>query len=281
LSTVRVYKVAELLDTTSQEVLALLKKNHGIELKSASSTLEEIVARQFVERLAKQRNIALPKGDIFSEQAVKQAKTASKAKTAPGKKGAAAPAPEPPKPAAPTLGPPRLIKKPTLVKPAEPKVEEPAPVETPPASEEIPTVVEAPASAAEAPAAVTEPTPAEPAAAASAESAASEAAREKAGRFVPPSIRLRVEEPGKAPPSAPPLQPKRQIVPQPPRVVPPAPPRPPQAATGNLARPQGQRPYGSPRPPQSNTAAMLGGPRPLPSQPVRPSTGLPPRPGPA
>ena len=71
MSTVRVYKVAELLNTTSQEVLALLKKAHGIELKSASSTLEEIVARQFVDRLAKQRNITLPKGDIFSEQAVK------------------------------------------------------------------------------------------------------------------------------------------------------------------------------------------------------------------
>ena len=67
MSTVRVYKVAELLDTTSQEVLALLKKNHGIELKSASSTLEEIVARQFVDRLAKQRGITLPKGDIILE----------------------------------------------------------------------------------------------------------------------------------------------------------------------------------------------------------------------
>ena len=53
MSTVRVYKVAELLDISSNDVLALLKKNHGIELKSASSTLEEIVARQFVERLAK------------------------------------------------------------------------------------------------------------------------------------------------------------------------------------------------------------------------------------
>ena len=74
MATVRIYKVAELLNTTSQEVLDLLKKNHGIELKSASSTLEEIVARQFVERQAKQRGIELPKGDIFSEQAVKAAK---------------------------------------------------------------------------------------------------------------------------------------------------------------------------------------------------------------
>ena len=96
----------------SQDVLDLLKKNHGIELKSASSTLEEIVARQFVERHAKQRNIELPKGDIFSETAAKAVK---------GKAGAArkaGAAPEPPKPVVPTLGPPRLVKKPTLVKPA-------------------------------------------------------------------------------------------------------------------------------------------------------------------
>jgi translation initiation factor IF-2 len=273
LSTVRVYKVAELLDITSNDVLALLKKNHGIELKSASSTLEEIVARQFVERLAKQKGITLPKGDMFSEQAAKQVKTAAKGKAAPGKKGAA-PAPEPPKPAAPTLGPPRLIKKARPVE-AQPEEAVAAPVEAP-----APPPVEAPIEVAAAPVAeepVAEPAPAEPVVAASEEEPV-ESPREKSGRFVPPSIRLRVEEPGKAPPSAPPLQPKRQLVPQPPRVVPPAP-RPPQAATGNLARPQGQRPFGQPRPPQSNTAAMLGGPRPLPSQPVRPSTGMPQRPG--
>jgi translation initiation factor IF-2 len=275
LSTVRVYKVAELLNTTSQEVLALLKKAHGIELKSASSTLEEIVARQFVDRLAKQRGITLPKGDVFSEQAAKP-----KGKATPGKKGAAA-APEPPKPAAPTLGPPRLIKKarpePTaeeIAAAAAPVVEAPPPVEAP-----APAVEEAPAPEPQAP--IVEPAAAEPAAPAAAASAPEtpEAVREKAaGRFVPPSIRLRVEEPGKAPPTAPPLQPKRQVVPQPPRVVPPSP-RPPQAATGNLARPQGQRPFGQPRPPASNTAAMLGGPRPLPSQPVRPAGGMPQRPG--
>src|SRR5207248_4409503 len=62
-----IYKVAELLGTTSQEVSALLKRDHGIEVKSASSTIEEVVARQFVERLARQRNIALPSGDIFAE----------------------------------------------------------------------------------------------------------------------------------------------------------------------------------------------------------------------
>jgi hypothetical protein len=143
LSTVRIYKVAELLNTTSNEVLDLLKKNHGIELKSASSTLEEIVARQFVDRLAKQRGITLPKGDIFSEAAVKAVKSAAKTKTAPGKKGAAPAAAEPPKPAAPTLGPPRLIKKPTLVKPEAPKVEE-APMAAAPPPVEPAAVAEAP-----------------------------------------------------------------------------------------------------------------------------------------
>ena len=67
MATVRIYKVAELLGTTSQEVTALLKRDHGIEVKSASSTIEEVVARQFVDRLARQRNIALPTGDIFAE----------------------------------------------------------------------------------------------------------------------------------------------------------------------------------------------------------------------
>jgi translation initiation factor IF-2 len=275
LSTVRVYKVAELLNTSSNEVLELLKKNHGIELKSASSTLEEIVARQFVDRLAKQRGITLPKGDVFSEAAGKAVKTAAKGKAAPGKKGAAAPAPEPPKPAAPTLGPPRLIKK---AKPPEPPKVDEAPA--PPPREETPVPAAPPMEAPMAAAPVAEePAPAAEMASAEPMTEPAEGPREKSGRFVPPSIRLRVEEPGKAPPSAPPLQPKRQLIPQPPRVVPPAPPRPPQAPTGNLARPQGQRPYGSPRPPASNTAAMLGGPRPLPAQPVRPSTGMPPRPG--
>ncbi len=137
MSTVRIYKVAELLNTTSQEVLELLKKAHGIELKSASSTLEEIVARQFVDRLAKQRGIELPKGDVFSEQAVKAVKTAAKGKAAPGKKGASAAPPEPPKPATPTLGPPRLIKKARPVEPA-PEVAAPEPVARPSAVEPPP-----------------------------------------------------------------------------------------------------------------------------------------------
>src|SRR5262252_6545795 len=98
MSTVRVYKVAELLNTSSQEVSALLKKM-GIDVKSASSTIEEVVARQLVERLARERNIQLPGGDIFAETPA--AKAPAKKGAAP-KKGA-----EPAKPAAPSLPPPR------------------------------------------------------------------------------------------------------------------------------------------------------------------------------
>ena len=121
MSTVRIYKVAELLGTTSQEVTALLKRDHGIEVKSASSTIEEVVARQFVDRLAKQRRITLPTGDIFAETPVQKGK-----KPAPMKK-----APEPPKPAAPVLPPPRLVKT------AKPVVAA-APVEAEPIVEEAP-----------------------------------------------------------------------------------------------------------------------------------------------
>jgi translation initiation factor IF-2 len=281
LSTVRVYKVAELLGTTSQEVLQLLKKAHGIELKSASSTLEEIVARQFVERLAKQRGVELPKGNMFSDEAVRAVKTAKQ--KAAGKKGA--PAPEPPTPPTPTLGPPRLIKR---VKPVEPRPEaapEPAvpaePVLAPGAVAEAPAPVELEAPAVPAAPPLEGPTAEAPPAAAAA--ASTEAVREKAGRFVPPSIRLRVEEPGKAPPSAPPLQPRRPVIVPPPAARPAAPvaPKAPQAATGNLARPQSAQAPRSPSYARSAaSAALLGGPRPLPVQPVRPVTGVPPRPSP-
>ena len=100
MATVRIYKVAELLGTTSQEVTALLKRDHGIEVKSASSTIEEVVARQFVDRLARQRNISLPSGDIFAETPVAKAGA---------RKGAPAKKPEPPKPVAHPLPPPRLV----------------------------------------------------------------------------------------------------------------------------------------------------------------------------
>src|SRR5688500_16953971 len=92
------YKVAELLGLSSQEAMTLLKKETSIDVKSASSSIEEIVARQFVERQARKRNISLPHGALFADQTV--------AKKAAGKAGKA---PEPPKPAAPVLRP-RLVK---------------------------------------------------------------------------------------------------------------------------------------------------------------------------
>src|SRR5688500_3130801 len=131
MATVRIYRVAELLNTSSQEVIALLKRDHGIEVKSASSTIEEVVARQFVERLARQRNISVPSSASFADTpaAVKGRKPAGKAQ-------------EPPKPAAPSLPPPRLVKS---AKPAAPPVTEP--IAEPPAAAEsvfIPPPVVAP-----------------------------------------------------------------------------------------------------------------------------------------
>src|SRR6476659_25004 len=121
LATVRIYKVAELLGSTSQEVLALLKRDHGIELKSASSTIEEVVARSFVERVARQRGISLPGGDMFAEHA---APVKGGAKKAPPAKKA-----EAPKPTVPVLGPPRLVK---TVKPVAPAAAVEAPAPPPP-----------------------------------------------------------------------------------------------------------------------------------------------------
>jgi len=97
LSTVRIYKVAELLGLSSQDAMTLLKQDTGIDVKSASSSIEEIVARQFVERHAKKRNIVLPGGALFADAPA--AKKSGKAKAAP----------EPQRPAAPALRP-RLIK---------------------------------------------------------------------------------------------------------------------------------------------------------------------------
>jgi translation initiation factor IF-2 len=261
LATVRIYKVAELLGTTSQEVLQLLKKDHGIELKSASSTVEEIVARQFVERLARKRNVALPGGDMFAEGA---------ARTVKGGKGAKArkAAPEPAKPAAPALPPPRLIKK-KVQAPVPAEAEEAAEAAAPPSAAEAPDIAPALAAAAEtaeAPAAPAEPTPSE---APGEEPAA--AAPAGAGRVVPPSLRLRIEEPGQTPPSAPPRAPaKRPPAQPPPRIVAPptgAPPRP----TSPPGRVPPRPPYPGPRPPAGTTPSMLGGPRPLPAQPIRPT----------
>ncbi len=331
MATVRIYKVAELLNTSSQEVIALLKRDHGIEVKSASSTIEEVVARQFVERLARQRNISVPTNASFADTPapVKGRKPVGKA-------------PEPVK-TAPALPPPRLVKS---AKPATPPVEaapvvaappteaealqvpppaspapfipEPVPVTSPTPTAPVAHVEPEPVAIEEAPTAVVEPervekpepvapsqerpaaasapampvaeepaapspaprTPEEsrPAAPASSRPAAGRPGVVfPTGRVAPPTLRLRVEDPrtGQAPPAAP----RRPIL-----VRPPAPP-PPQAATGNLSKPAAGAarpaagPGAGPRPPQQQRPSPglaarppMGGPRPLPSQPVRPQT---------
>jgi translation initiation factor IF-2 len=296
LSTVRIYKVAELLNTTSQEVTALLKRDHGIEVKSASSTIEEVVARQFVDRLSKQRNITLPTGDIFAETPVHKGK-----KPLPAKK-----APEPPKPAAPMLPPPRLVKTvkpvaaPAPIAELEPiaQVEEvaphhaepPTPIAPEPAIEAAtiaPVHVEAPletlAPAVEAAAELE---------AASLAAAAPEVAAKPAapGRVVPPTIRLRIEEQRPTTPTPPlPTSPAPRVVPRPVRPAEPArpaaassAPAAPGAAAARPAAPAGARPPGGARPAYPGPASRPtpGGPRPLPSQPIRTQQpGLPPRPG--
>jgi translation initiation factor IF-2 len=283
LATVRIYRVAELLGTTSQEVTALLKRDHGIDVKSASSTIEEVVARQFVERLARQRNIALPGGDIFAETPAPKGK-----KGGPAKK-----APEPQKPAAPSLPPPRLV-----------KTVKPPPVAAPVAELDPALASEAPQGAT--PAAVEEPSPvaealagdeaadAPPAEAPIPEKgpAPQEPFRPPApGRIVPPTIRLRIEEQRPTTPTPP--------LPTQPRMVPrQAPPRPASPVTAKPAAPAGQTASAGPaagRPPAaspvrpatparpayvpSSQRPTPGGPRPLPSQPIRTQLPSAPRPG--
>ncbi len=312
MATVRMYKVAELLGLTSQDAMALLKQETGIDVKSASSSIEEIVARQFVERQARKRQIALPPGALFAE-------------TSGPKRPGAKSAPEPPKPAGPVLRP-RLVKTPKPVDaadtseatapaeadvpvvelPAEPAVAAAPDTVEPPVVEVTPAVAEAPPAPViepEAPQPVTpvvqveepqappaetvieraEPVQAPAPAAAPVAAAPPPPARPPlvvppprvpaptpvTGRLVPPSRRLRIEDPvtGEAPAARP--LPQRPVVrpPQPPPVA-----RPPAAPTGNLSRP----PMGA-RPATPGARPPIGGPRPLPSQPIRPGQpGQPP-----
>jgi translation initiation factor IF-2 len=303
LSTVRIYRVAELLGTTSQEVMALLKRDHGIEVKSASSTIEEVVGRQFVDRLARQRGVTLPSGDLFAEGSA--ARPAPKKPTL-AKKGA----PEPAKPAAPTLGPPRLVKAAKAIHeaeraaavaaldgdalaelPVDEAVEpfEPEAVETAPELGAIShePVLEAPADETDSEPVqsdANEPAVAEPEIAAGADTAAPQPAALAPGRIVGSKLRLRVEEGGVTTgPSLPPVTPRRPII-QPPVQAKPATPGTKPGIVGPAARtgtstvapprpgtlPPRPAPPGGPRP--SYPPAPLGGPRPLPSQPVRTQT---------
>ncbi len=319
MSTVRIYKIAELLDTSSPEIVALLKRDHGIDVKSASSTVEEMVARQFVERLAKRRGITLPTGDIFAEGAAAKVKKAGAGKKA-----------EPPAPPKPSLPPPRLVKTvkaaPVAVPeaghddaheaphaeappveapepvhaaaeihdvaaaaaPAHLAVEEPEPPPVPEAAPAAPAIGVVEVEAAPAPEPVPEAHAAEPPAVEAADAPARPTGvPAPTGRVVPPTLRLRVEEPRRiAPPSADAGPGRTIVLPRPvPRAKPAAAQPPAGAGTpGAGARPgvpprpgvPGQRPPAGPpmlRPP------VTGGPRPLPSQPVRPQPGTTYRPG--
>ena len=218
MATVRIFKVAALLDTTSQEVVALLKRDHGIEVKSASSTIEEVVARQFVERLSRERGLSLPSGPMFSDRPAK-----GKGRRATGKGGAKAA--EPAKPAARPLPPPRLVKVKHTATPAEDGAEE---AETPPTEVETPVAEPPPAAVPEVP--LPAPPPPRP------------------SRIVPPTLRLHVEDAGetRAAASPEPAQVKRPTpTPPPPRPTtrPVAPGGVPRVAVAPTAPPQsGQRP---------------------------------------
>ena len=82
MSTVRVYKVASILDIASQDVIVRLRRDHGIDVKSASSSIEEVVARQFIERVAKELGISISSKDPLSKTLSKPALKAKKRKVA-------------------------------------------------------------------------------------------------------------------------------------------------------------------------------------------------------
>ena len=242
MATIRIYKVAEVLGIPSQEVIDLLKRKHDIEAKSASSTIDEIVAKQFAERTARERNLSLPAGPLFSARS----RSASR-----GRKGAKTPEPA----IRPRLGPPRLVKAPKI---APPVVVEEVPDETatPPVAEATPSV----------PAPAETPTPADaappvPAAMPAPPAPTATKPVTPTGRLVPSMLKLRVED--KAPSLLPPEPAPSVTLPVPPAAARPAvPPRP---------RP-GSRPIGAA---PTRPATPLGGARPLPAQPFRPPSARP------
>ncbi len=310
MSTVRIYRIAELLGTTSQEIVALLKRDHGIEVKSASSTVEEIVARQFVDRLAKKRNVTLPSGDIFAEGAAAKVKKPGTAKKA-----------EPPPPVKPSLPPPRLVKAakpvphaepaepaadiesehpPTEIEAPEPLTADSAPVAEQPVVVEEPgpepvTAVEPPPAAVAAPAVEAQPPAAEDAHAPKApelrEPAAVQAEAQPvavAEPVAPVSVTATAPEPAAEPPAA-----------EPTAAAAPAPPVAPTVRTGmptptgrvapsklrlrvEDAQPAGQRPVARPTAPATAGLTRPGIARPTPPTPMaRPPVAgrpLPPRP---
>ncbi len=281
----------------------LLKVEAGIEVRSASSTIEEVVARQFVERHARKRNISLPPAaQMFNEGPPQRPGFGKKG---PGKGPAV---PEPPK-AAP-LPPPRLVKalkvpgapaahgdaqphagpatdamapaETSTVEYAEPDVREasapvadavptaPAPEAPPPVADAAPPAVSEPVHAAAPQASAAAPAMSPVEAEAPAAEAGSAGSAGLADDDDDPTGSRQVQasirlrvEDPNRPVSAPPMRPARPVPPPAPAPVRRAP-MPPTAGPAGPPRPATAGPR--PLPPG---AALPGGPRPLPSQPIR------------
>ena len=170
-------------------MVALLKRDHGIDVKSASSTIEEVVARQFVERVASERGLSVPSATFTSKPKVRRRKTAK----------SSAQKVEPKKPAAKPLPPPRLVKaklKPPVDEVEEPEAEDSEAIEPQPTATLI--TAKAPAPLSEKPVELESP---------------------RTSRVVPPTLRLRVEDggtPSEAKVAAPAKPEKRQVTTTPP-----------------------------------------------------------------
>ena len=251
MSTVRVYKVASILDITSQDVIARLRRDHGIDVKSASSSIEEVVARQFIERVAKELGISISSKDPLSKTLSKPALKAKKRKVAAAKSSKTE------KPASRPLPPPRLVKvkshKPTVSEEEESTVADETAVETA-SVETVEKTVEA------------EPT-----------KATLRPVSPKPGRIIPSKLRLRVEDADSS-------KSADAVIDQPTSDSQPL-----GKDESQPKKPSTTRPKTQPRARQVTQTASprvavsplqtppVGGPRPLPSQPVRPP--LPARPG--
>ena len=222
-------------------MVALLKRDHGIDVKSASSTIEEVVARQFVERVASERGLSVPSATFTSKPKVKRRKTAK----------SSAQKVDPKKPAAKPLPPPRLVKaklKPPVDEVEEPKAEDSEAIEPQPTATLI--TAKAPAPLSEKPVELESP---------------------RTSRVVPPTLRLRVEDEGtpSAPKVAAPAKPEKRQVTTTPPAQPITRPVSPKGSPRVTVAPS-RAPLAGPRPP-----AQPARPAALPQRPG----GLPPRRG--
>jgi translation initiation factor IF-2 len=168
LSTVRVYKVASILDIKSQDVIVRLRRDHGIDVKSPSSSIEEVVARQFIERVAKELGLSISSKDPLSKPLSKPTLKTKKRKVTTAKSSKTE------KPAIRPLPPPRLVKvkshKPTISEEEASTLADETAVETA-SAEIVEKTVE------------TQPTKATP-----------DPVSPNPGRIIPSKLRLRVED---------------------------------------------------------------------------------------